>query len=175
VDAVLDRHRDYLVYSDARDRWSYRGTNYHSEYATVFRWREAFQHDFAARMDWCLADDFEKANHNPVAVLNGDRTRQVIQLTAKPGETLMLSAAGTRDPDADAFEVHWWIYPEAGTLKSETDGAFPVTLSADAGASTSLVAPDLSKPETLHVILEVLDAGMPPLGTYRRAVITIQP
>ena len=34
-------------------------------------------------MDWCVADDFKKANHNPIAVLNGDRTKNVVDITAK--------------------------------------------------------------------------------------------
>jgi hypothetical protein len=175
VDPLLDEHRDYFVYSDARDRWSYRGTNYHSEFATVFRWREAFQNDFAARMDWCVADDFKQANHNPFAVLNGDRTRQVICLTAQPGATVTLSADGTHDPDGDTFEVSWWIYPETDTLPTNAEGKSPVTLSAGQGSRTSLVTPKVGKPETLHVILEVRDAGTPPLWAYRRAVITVEP
>ena len=175
VNPLLDRLHDYRLFSDASDRWSYRGTNYQSEYATVFRWREAFQNDFAARMDWCVADDFTQANHNPVAVLNGDRTQRVLQLTAKPGETVTLSAEGTSDPDGDALELRWWIYPEAGTLPTSAEGKSPVTLSAEQGSRTSLVAPKVGKSETLHVILEVRDAGTPPLWAYRRAVITIQP
>lgn len=175
VDGLLDRHRDYFLFSDASDRWSYAEQDYHNEYATVFRWREAFQHDFAARMDWCVADDFEKANHNPVAVLNGDRTKQVLRLDARSGETVTLSAEETRDPDGDTLELRWWIYPEAGTLEFDGDEASPVTLSAEQGLRTSLIAPDVIKPETVHVILEARDAGTPPLRAYRRAVITIQP
>jgi hypothetical protein len=143
--------------------------------ATLWRWREHFQHDFAARMDWCVADDFKNANHNPVAVLNGDRTRRVLQLAARPGETVTLAAEGTQDPDGDTIEVRWWIYPEAGALPASADGKPPVTLSADHGSRTTLVASKVGKPETLHVILEVRDAGTPPLWAYRRAVITIQP
>jgi len=41
---------------------------YTSAQATIWRWREAYQHDFAAHMDWCIADTFEKANHNSVAL-----------------------------------------------------------------------------------------------------------
>jgi hypothetical protein len=85
-----------------------------------------------------------------------------------------LSAAGTHDPDGDALELSWWIDAEAGTLLTGA-GASPVTLSAEAGPRTSLVAPDVSKPETLHVILEVRDAGTPSLWAYRRAVLTLQP
>ena len=41
---------------------------------TVWRWREHFQNDFAARMSWCIADT--KGNHRPLAVLNGDKSRE---------------------------------------------------------------------------------------------------
>ena len=167
--------RHIVIYSDASDRWTYAGQPYHNEYATVFRWRQAFQNDFAARMDWCVADDFKNAHHNPVAVLNGDRTKRVLPLTAKPGDTVTLSAEGTQDPDGDALDVCWWIYPEAGTLPTGADGKSPVTLSAEQGSRTTLVASKVGNPETLHVILEVCDAGTPPLFAYRRAVITIQP
>ena len=32
------------------------GKTYTSDQATIWRWREAFQHDFAARMDWTIKD-----------------------------------------------------------------------------------------------------------------------
>jgi hypothetical protein len=145
--------------------------------ATIWRWREHFQHDFAARMDWCVADEFEQANHNPVAVLNGDTTRRVLELTARSGDTVTLSANGTSDPDGHAFEVRWWIYREASSLRDAKGNRFPdnITLSADRGPDTRLVLPTVSKPETIHVILEVEDRGAPSLFAYRRAVITVQP
>ncbi|RYD92028.1 MAG: DUF1593 domain-containing protein, partial [Sphingobacteriales bacterium] len=46
----------------------------YSDPATIWRWREHFQHDFAARMDWCVASAYNKANHNPVAVVNGNKS-----------------------------------------------------------------------------------------------------
>jgi len=39
------------------------GATYVSDQATIWRWREAFQHDFAARMDWTVRD-YAHANHN---------------------------------------------------------------------------------------------------------------
>ena len=137
--------------------------------ATIWRWREHYQNDFAARMDWCVAGDFKKANHNPIAVLNGDTTKNVIEITAKPGETVRLSAEGTSDPDGNAVEAHWWIYREAGSLKDD------VKLSAAAGLTTSLVVPKLTKPVTLHIILEVHDDGTPKLCAYRRAIVKVAP
>jgi len=148
-----------------------------TDMATIWRWRDHFQHDFAARLDWCVADELPEANHNPVAVLNGDPTKRVLELTAKPGETITLSAEGTRDPDSQAFEARWWIYPEASSLRDAEGRRFPetVTLSASRGMTTSLVAPPVAKPETIHIILEVEDRGTPTLFAYRRVILTVQP
>jgi hypothetical protein len=142
---------------------------------TVWRWREQFQNDFAARLDWCATGDPKKANHSPIAVLNGDTTKNVISLSTKPGETLRLSADGTRDPDGNAVELRWWIYREASTLRDEATRSFPkrVDLSATTGLTTTLVIPKVEKPATIHVILEARDNGTPKLWAYRRAVITI--
>jgi hypothetical protein len=47
--------------------------------ATVWRWRPAFQADFAARAQWCVKP-VKEANHPPVPVLNGDRTLAAVEL-----------------------------------------------------------------------------------------------
>lgn len=135
--------------------------------ASVWRWRPAFQADFAARLDWCATPDRAKANHNPIAVLNGDRARNVIHVEAKPGETVELSAMESHDPDGDQIEARWFIYQEAGTANSKGK------LSATKGLSTSFKAPTGETPQTVHVILEVQDDGSPRLYAYRRAVIEI--
>ena len=41
--------------------------------------------------------------------------------------------------------------------------------------TTSFVAPRVKKPATIHVVLQVKDNGTPPLFSYRRAVITVNP
>ena len=46
------------------------GRVYTSDQATIWRWRKAYQNDFAARMQWTVAD-FTHANHNPVVEVNG--------------------------------------------------------------------------------------------------------
>ena len=40
------------------------GEEHTSDQATIWRWREAFQNDFAARMDWTIKG-VRRANHNP--------------------------------------------------------------------------------------------------------------
>jgi hypothetical protein len=137
--------------------------------ATVWRWRPAFQADFRARLRWCTAGTFRSANHNPVAVLNGDRSRAAVALRARPGETVRLSAEGSRDPDGDALHARWFVYPEAGTYRGD------VSLSATEGLTTQFTAPRVTEPQTVHVILEVRDDGDPGLYAFRRAVVTLGP
>ena len=139
-----------------------------SDPATIWRWREHFQNDFAARMDWCVADTFAKANHNPRPVLNGDHTTDVLTLSAKAGTEVTLNAAGTSDPDQNTVRLTWWIYPEAGSLKG-------ATLTTTDGSATTVRLPAVTKPGTLHVILQAEDDGTPHLFAYRRAILEVSP
>ena len=133
----------------------------------MWRWREAFQNDFGARLDWCVADDFNQANHNPIAVLNGDATRRVVNLEAKSDDTVKLSAAGSHDPDGHPFTTTWFVYREAGT--------FDVTLNETSAEATSFVAPSVQEPVTIHVVLQLEDQGASSLFAYRRAIVTVRP
>jgi hypothetical protein len=127
------------------------------------------QHDFAARMDWCVAAKFEQANHPPQAVLAADTTKRVVKRSAKSGADVTLSAAGSRDPDGNPLQITWFVYPEAGTYTGKLE------LRALAGESTGFVAPAVAQPQDVHVILQLQDGGVPQLYAYRRAVITIGP
>ncbi len=140
------------------------GQTHTSDPATIWRWRQHFQNDFAARMDWCVAPTFADANHNPVVTLNRNSTRRIVTLSATPGSSLTLSAEGTTDPDNDSLSFTWWIYPEPGTLRG-------ATLSTTESLTTTVQLPP-DRSGTLHVILQVTDSGTPALTTYRRAIIT---
>lgn len=158
------------IWSNSRDHVQAQDGSWHtSAPATIWRWRDAFQHDFAARMDWCIADQFNKANHNPGAVLNGDRTKNVMEIAAKAGEKVMLSAEGSSDPDDDKLTVQWFVYKEAGTFIGD------VTLTAAKGETTGFIAPEVKEPVTIHIILQVRDNGSPNLFAYRRAIVNIVP
>ena len=135
---------------------------------TVARWRAAYQHDFAARMDWCVRP-FAEANHNPRPVLDGRSDPAVLYLDVAPDEEIELSASGTTDPDGDAFAYRWFVYGEAGSYGGE------VSLSGAETETVRFTAPRVDEPRTIHVILAVRDDGAPPLTAYRRAVVTVRP
>lgn len=139
-----------------------------SDQATVWRWRQHFQHDFAARMDWCVADSFEKANHPPRPVLNGDTSKNLLVIEAAGGDHITLSAEGTRDPDQHPVSVTWWIYQEAGTIQG-------ATLTSREGPQTTVRIPKSGKSGSLHVILQCQDQGEPALFAYRRVILNVRP
>ncbi len=132
--------------------------------ATLWRWRDDFQNDFAARMEW-TTKTYADANHPPVPVLGHPDT-----FTVRSGEGFGLDAHGTKDPDGDSLSYYWFPYPEAGTYKGTVrlDGA-------ENAVGAWVIAPKVEKPETLHFILRVTDKGRPPLSRYKRIVVTVTP
>lgn len=135
-----------------------------SNQATIWRWREAYQYDFAARMDWNIAEEFGKANHNPVLTLNGNTGKAVASATVKPGEKVVLSAKGSNDPDGDKLAFRWFVYREAGAGGN-------VKIENPDSEEISFAMPELNKGQSLHIILEVKDAGTPSLFSYRRVIL----
>ena len=131
---------------------------------TLWRWRDDFQNDFAARMDWCIKS-YEEANHPPVPVLGHPE-----QITVKSGEGFDLNAFGSTDPDGDSLSFLWFNYPEAGSLEEEVrvDGA-------ENAHGAYIKAPEVEKKETIHFILKVTDKGEPPLSRYKRIIVNVEP
>jgi hypothetical protein len=160
------------IWSNAEDEvLGIDGAWHSSNQATIWRWREAFQNDFAARMDWTIKPRAE-ANHPPVPALG-----HAGELNAKPGDRVNLSAQGSMDPDGDALSYRWSYYPEAGTLLVATgrSGA-PVSIDDAERQEASFTVPkDFFKAGSMHFILAVTDAGSPALTRYRRVVINVAP
>lgn len=131
---------------------------------TLWRWRDEFQHDFAARMDW-TTHTFAEANHPPVPILNQPAT-----LTVASGEGFGLNARQSYDPDGDSLSFHWFAYREAGSAKAA------VTIEgAENSVGAWMTAPKVEKPETVHIILKVTDRGSPALTRYQRIIVTVKP
>ena len=175
------------------------GNSYSSDQATIWRWRTAFQHDFAARMDWTITD-VAQANHNPEVVVNGRGGKEPITIDAVVGSAVVLDAAGTRDPDGNSLKYTWFFYPEAGSGipgqpvtntvavpvgggGSAAEGGIPsapsggpreplprVTIDA-AATARAVVMPRVAG--IAHIILAVEDDGRPSLTGYRRTILNI--
>lgn len=163
------------------------GNAYVSDQATIWRWRDAFQFDFAARIDWGTLS-YEEANHNPEAVVNGHEGKNVLKIKASPGETFRLDASESSDPDGDRISYKWWVYPEAGTLSrwwtfrwaESHPGDTEISNPNEAATNVTIPADFLEEipgrsPEenTIHIILEVIDEGYPVLRTYRRVIVEV--
>ena len=161
------KYYDFEMHTGAKDVWRYKGKTYNSHYAGLFRWREPFQNDFAARMDWSLTDSYDEANHNPIAAFDNNTSRKYVCFKAKAGDRVKLSAAGTSDPDGDEIFYRWFHYPQAGD--NPYDGS--IAISNANSVSASFVMPEIQGDKEIHVILEVKDAGDPALYGYRRIVV----
>ncbi|MEH3108424.1 MAG: DUF1593 domain-containing protein [Sphingomonas fennica] len=160
--------------SDAMDSYvDPAGRRWTGNQATIYRWRRAFQHDFAARIGWTLTPERAKANHNPALMLNGVAGTAPLALSVRAGASVRLDAAGSRDPDGDALAYRWWPYPEPGLHPGE-QRPMPTIAAADTATAT-FTAPRVTEPTTYHIILEVTDDGAPALTSYRRALVTVTP
>ncbi len=137
-----------------------------SRRATVWRWREAYQADFQARMDWCVKSTAE-ANHHPFAVIDDDRTNEIIIRSVSVGESVRLNCSQSADVDGDQLKYRWWIYPEAGTFDGSPE------IERDSTSLATIRVPAEAAGQSIHVILEVTDMGLPPLTAYRRIVLNV--
>jgi Protein of unknown function (DUF1593) len=160
------------------------GKNYVSDQATIWRWRQAFQNDFAARMDWTIKS-FADANHSPIVVVNGQSGTAPIFVDAVVGQPVVVDATQSYDPDGQLLRFSWFVYGEAGV--ADGAGRAAITL---AGAGTDKVTitpsavcrplwlqmPDAKCPAEgfAHVILSVTDNGSPSLTSYRRIVVHVR-
>jgi hypothetical protein len=139
--------------------------SFNNNQATLFRWREDFQNDFAARMDWTIKP-YSEANHPPVPALGHPE-----EFTVKAGDIFILDASGTTDPDGDNLSYLWFHYPEAGSYKKP----IRFDLAENMYRIFHVVAPEVEKPETAHFILKVTDKGEPQLTRYKRVIVTFLP
>ena len=158
-----DSYRPYLPQDQKRSVKKHEKT-FTGNHVTLWRWRDDFQNDFAARMDWTIKP-YAEANHPPVPRLNHpDR------LTVKSGQSINLDAYGSSDPDGDSISFLWFHYPEAGSYQQLVS-----TGGAENFDRFHVVAPSVQKPETLHFILRLTDKGSPALSRYARVIVDVVP
>ena len=178
-------------YTDATDRVvGAGGKKYMSNHATIWRWRDAYQDDFAARMQWTVTSDFSKANHAPVVRVNGTNGPAPLYIDSEAGEEVHLDASGSYDPDeGDVLTFHWFQYKDITATQWSVDaevGAVEFKKLYENGQKMIVKLPPpekcavemfsrkpKEKGQVLHVILEVRDNGTPMMRNYRRIVIQV--
>ncbi len=170
----IPHYKKYMYEPETRPIWtnvqdevfsSITNRKHTSNHATIWRWREAYQNDFAARIDWSITDKYKNANHPPVVHLTHDR-----ELSVKSGNKVTLNASKTFDPDGDKLSYNWIYYAEVGTLLRGS-----LEMNNEKNGIVSFKAPEVNKPKTAHFIVEVTDDGEPMLTRYERVIVTIMP
>jgi hypothetical protein len=158
------------------------GRRYVSDQATIWRWRAAYQNDFAARMSWTVAD-YAHANHSPELAVNGNGGTEPIYLDLTVGDKLVLDASRSKDPDGNRLHFEWFHYGEAAAMDAShaavsiSDASTPnATVSASATCRPGWLKMSATCPSTTgtaHIILAVTDDGSPRLTSYRRIVLNV--
>lgn len=164
-------------------------------FGEIREWLEHAMHDFQTRLQWCITPDYYKANHAPKISLKSSP-----DITVKSGEVVTLSA-DIMDNDSIDIEATWklrgamweqkgrtlemfksnpsrfierwrvgWSQMPASTYRGFVDLIFDEKKSA-----CTFVAPEVSQPETIHILLEAYDFAVPRLTSYQRYIITVLP
>ncbi|KAM0414653.1 hypothetical protein ACHAPT_013497 [Fusarium lateritium] len=179
-------------YADARDVVvGKNGRKFQSNYATIWRWRDAYQNDFAARMQWTLDSDRSRANHAPVVIINNSGSGpEPYFVSAEVDSEVLLDAGKTYDPDGDDLSFRWFQYKEPTkahsliywpkvpdlVVKAQDPSGAIVRVQmppAKCSAVNVLTGNPVEQGQTLHLILEVKDDGSPSLVTYKRVVLQV--
>ena len=160
-----------------------------SDQATIWRWRTAFQNDFAARMDWTILP-FARANHPPLVVVDGVGGQAPLTYRLRTGGSVAPDASASRDPNGNHLTYHWFAYAEAGfdgqapnpeLAIADADSATPTITVRRRCAKAWLDLPQLTCPTTrqAQVILAVTNQpaganrGSLPVTRYRRILIEV--
>lgn len=176
------------------------GASYTSNKAGVYRWRDHFQNDFAARMQWTVTSDFGNASHPPVPVVNGTQSPDFLNITVAAGQTVVLDGSGSYDPDhpdtTGNLRFEWYHYAEPTEYVTSPGGLTHLNLTALAppeGTNGTLASNDAGFENVVlgetvgveipadktglayHVILQVTSQTAPlPLRRYLRVVLNVE-
>ncbi|MEE3623860.1 nucleoside hydrolase-like domain-containing protein [Nitrospirillum sp. BR 11752] len=155
------------------------GQAHRSAQATIWRWRQAYQNDFAARIGWTLTQDRAQASHPPRVVVNGQGGDDPVAVTLRPGASLALDAGASINPDGGPLTFRWWQYKEPSTWQDALVVVPELVIQGADGPKAVITAPTapplLPGPQRLHLILEVTGGGALPLTRYRRVIVDVPP
>ncbi|KAF2184119.1 DUF1593-domain-containing protein [Zopfia rhizophila CBS 207.26] len=174
------------------------GQTFGTNHATIWRWRDAFQHEFAARMQWTLEANGPGSNttHPPVVVVNNSCGSSALKLNVSVGQNITLDASTTFSPDENAkLNFTWFQYKEPSTFLQSPRQVPVINFTYPSGSEGRAVeftvpSPDKgycvapedvtefghwgeeSKCPIFHVVVAVKALDVPnPITRYRRVVL----
>ena len=201
VSDQFNRKGDPLnVWDVSMDHYTDRDGNV-TEVESMWPYVADIQRDFAARVDWCAAGSFEKAEHQPVL-----RIREGLDFTATPGETVRFTgeafsrdaglgvkltariyeeasapwAAETKLEDSDVHEGTTAsrepsdsAVPDGGTDDGIGCGQ-PLDTFFEAVREFSVHIPETASPgDRLHIIVRAESEGHHRLVHYQQVIVTV--
>ena len=169
---VVLRTGNRPFWSDAEDEVLGVDGKWHtSNKATIWRWRSAYQNDFAARMDWTIKP-YAEANHPPVA-----RLEHANQLTVKSGERVEPQRRRVERSRRPRARLRVVLLRRAGHAPAVERPHRRSAQHRRRDERRRLVhrADGDAVPKRMHIVLAVTDQGTPPLTRYQRVIVTVQP
>jgi hypothetical protein len=125
------------------------------------RWVPAIQNDFAARADWCIKP-FNEANHAPYIYI---KNKNII--SAKPNSKVKLKS-DFKDVDGDQVSFKFWQYFEVDSIYEKVK-----IIQLKNNQAVIQIPSTAKKGDTIHIIIEGTDNGIPALTNYQRVIITV--
>lgn len=181
-------------YADVIDYVTVGDKTFASNKATIWRWREAYQAEFAARMQWTLTSNrsAQAVQHPPVAIVNGSCGYQPVTLQVDPDQQITLDASESYSPDNGSLTYQWFHYREPSLTQTNIaevpeisidcldTACTQVTLQAPnttiSCASSQALHPNPADItcKSFHVILSVQNARELGMTRYRRVILDVQ-
>lgn len=181
---LLDPSRQTAIYTDITDSVIGIDNKTHiTNHATIWRWRQAYQDEMSARVQWSVQTDYSAGSHPPVVAVNGSCGSEPLVVEVSAEQTVRLDGTGTWDPDADSaahtLQYKWFQYRDVSASQANVPATVPqlnFTLS-EGGRVIDTIMPSLEKACTkvpsgsketwlcqeYHVIFEVTGSGTPPI------------
>lgn len=183
---LLDQTGRFKVYSDTHDYVVGQDNETHvSNQATIWRWRDAYQNDFAARMQWTV-ENFNNAVHQPVIIVNDTKSWKPLETKVEVDTEFVLDASKSYDLNNRNLTFKWYQYREVSlsqnNLGNEIKEIDIVPLNQNGSkikfqvpsfedACYSIFNRPLADCKHYHIILEVINDGIPTVRTYKRIIV----
>lgn len=168
------------------------GSQYSSIQSTIWRWRDAMQDDFAARMQWTLNRSVSSVAHPPLINVNGSAGPEILRFKLLANQSMVLDAGSTCDTDhlgdLSQLDFEWFEQPQGGlsgllirplVSTPDTDGVLPLNEAGFANVTLGTKVEVSVKDGVLsgvewQVVLQVRTRKGPyPIRRYKRIGISV--